>query len=175
MLKRLVATERPHLEWVYGAPTLIRVCPNRPFDRSNNDRNLKFSIQNSLVIISSRLFGPVIRALLYAFPSHCTPVFNQPVGWAPQRHKSRLSTESFGLPLTVFPGLLTFSSVGTARKPPNPFPTIMLFLALPPHAGPKCALYALIGRVALELPRRPGAVGGDTVVKFHSSSSSPLL
>ena len=32
------------------------------------------------------------------------------------------------------------SSLGTARKPPNPLPTMTLSLALWPHCGPNCVL-----------------------------------
>ena len=65
------------------------------------------------------------------------------------------------------------SSTGTARNPPNPLPTSTLLRASPPHDRLSCASWKLTGRVVLS--RRPRVEGGSYGVKFHSSSSNPLL
>lgn len=91
---------------------------------------------------------------------------------------------SYWLPLLTLspPALLglppmPISSAGTAKNPPNPFPTTTLFLAPPPTPPhplvPSSNPEELTGRNAVALPRRP-EVPGCTEENDHSISSRPL-
>ena len=82
---------------------------------------------------------------------------------------SLLSFLAFGLPDRG-------SSLGTAKKPPNPLPIITLSLTLSLQCGLSWfSCYKLIGLVVVALPRRSANVGGLMRVRFHSNSVTAFV